>query len=408
MASSDVIITKATSFEFIPYADIQVFFLEATLGALSKEISKLQGMFYDHGIVSVDGFHTGIGFVCKDISFSLGLEIKGGMKDAFFPTMNTSNHTLSWSNADNEIWLRSLDPNYWVESSYICTITRDQFMKLKDSIYTDYMPHNPQYCLFKVLNNVSTPSPAPTTSYIEGSIMNPYVMSSDCDDFAYYIINHIRKNLKVDLKFVTRPYYTSASLVTLGPPKQLLDNDPAIWAFYSGVGKQLVAYLNKFVAICNKGVPLPHPATTLEEAIQNIEATCGLSIATAINSKDPVALYGLVHKLLGELEESLQHPPTIIYRGYDRNHQLAYFSVPLMLQQTVPPSKSKTQPTQPTLRSPISLKYFEYPLKAPFPLLSGKALLALKSATSPCKAIYFLPVFIILFMLVIVWLLQHK
>jgi hypothetical protein len=388
MADLDAVVTEKTSFDFVPYEPIKVFFLEATLGPLTTAMSTLKANFFKDSIVTVDGFHTAIGFISGDISFSLGLEIlSGDMRAAIMPKLNTTTETVSWEGSENAIYLRSLNPNYWSDSSYLCTITRDDFMHLKNSIFVKggFLDLNPYYALFKVINNATPPSPTPLLSYPHGSIMNPLLKSADCDDFSYYCINHLIHEHGVKLEFATRPYYTSAALVTNTEPKKLDDKNPLIWKFYSGLESKLLNDLNSLATFCNENSPV-QGATTIKNALANIGQVCGPSILAALESGDPSLAKAFYHKVLSDV----QNFGTIVFRSYDENNKMAYYSVDLILQQTsiVPKTKANIpdniapQVTQ-HIQSPLSIKYFQYPLKQPYQILEAPALEKLKAVKQP-------------------------
>jgi hypothetical protein len=387
MVDHNAIVTRDTCFDFVPYDPIQVFFIEATLGPLASAMGKLKGNLFKDSFITVDGFHTGIGFVSNNISFSLGLEIiSGDMKSALIPKMDTKTQTVSWDGSQNAIYLRSLDPNYWSESAYLCTITRDQFMALKNSIFTKggFLELNPYYALFKVINDVTPPSPTPSLSYPRGSIMNPFLKSADCDDFAYYCINYLNHTLSVKLEFATRPHYTSAALVTQNLPVKLKNDDPKIWQFYSGFNSRLLKDLNTLVADCNNNSPVN--ATTIKSALENVEKVCGPPILAALEMNDPSAAYALLSKVLKDIQNDL----SIVFRSYDENNKMAYYAVNLIVQQTSTAPKTKAKipdgdaPKVTThIRSPLSIKYFQYPLKEPYPILEAPALEKLKAVKHP-------------------------
>jgi hypothetical protein len=387
MVDSPAIVSGKTCFDFVPYDPIHVFFLEATLGPLATAMGRLKGTFFKDSFITVDAFHTGIGFISNNISFSLGLEIvSGNMMSALIPKLDAKAQTVGWDGSQNAIYLRSLDPNYWSESAYICTITRDQFMDLKNSIFTKggFLDLNPNYALFKVINDVTPPNSTPIPSYPHGSIMNPFLKSADCDDFAYYCINYLTNELSVKPEFATRPHYSSAALVTKNPPVKLKDGDPKIWQFYSTFKTKLLNDLNTLVADCNNNSPVK--ATTIESALENIEKVCGPPIIAALEMNDPSVAYALISKILNDFRNEL----SIVFRSYDENNKMAYYSVDLIIQQTstAPKSKSKipdgAAPQVIThIRSPLSIKYFQYPLKKPYAILEAPALEKLKSVKQP-------------------------
>lgn len=401
-------ITMATSFDFVPYDKIQVYFLEATLGPLTKLIKSIPGSMVDDSIVSINGFHTGIGFISGKVAFTIALEIESdNMVSAVIPKI--IDNKVVWDGCGNVIKLGEFDPTYWDQSTYLCDISRKQFMKLKDSIFVKdgFVNANPYYSLFKVINDISIPSPVPLKSYPKGSIMNPLIKSSDCDDFAYFMIDRLQTMLNVKLNFATRPNYSSAGLVTNATPIKLDDDDPKILAFYSGMHQRILSAINQLTSICQtQQQPQPQnptqmPVTTLisneiDAALENMLTACGLKIYAGIKMNDPSIGYKLFNALVADAVDWSM----IIYHGYDENNMQAYYEFPLRLQSgaTITTKKGTSVPVY--VQSPISIKYFKYPLLQSYDIVAPYKLLSMKAKRFNSKKI--LPIIISVLMVVFI------
>jgi hypothetical protein len=211
------------SFDFLLSSkseDIKVFYLEAPLSA-AKQFNTM--------FTQVHLYHTGLGFECGDIRFEIEFTANYPMIDAVIPTINEDG-TLNWTN-DTSVRLGQLSMDYWIINTYLCTITKQQFIKFRDDILSYYIPNNNFYVLARGSLNTST-------YYLD----NPYLRSSTCDDFVIYGLNFF-KNLGVVIEYVTYPKFTIGNIVG-GITKIDYDtNKNEILDFY----KNLVAFTDNYI-----------------------------------------------------------------------------------------------------------------------------------------------------------------
>jgi len=195
--NSPVPLTKDISFDFVPYdTSIRVFYLETPPSSFQKFASLKTS---DHDF-SVNANHTGIGFVSGDIRFYMDFSAKGGMPYAILPTISESGDIV-WKN-EAVVSLGAFDGRHWLTSDYMCDISRDQFMKIKDLILDEFIPDNPIYALFAITPDDSVQS-----------MMNPIRRGSISDDFCFYVITTLQKRFEAKLEYITTPTYTFAGLV---------------------------------------------------------------------------------------------------------------------------------------------------------------------------------------------------
>jgi len=166
--SSNQILSFPTDLKF------RVYYLEAPLSFLGERI----GIKFVDNLLSINGFHTGIGFQSLDKSrpfeFTFDEVIaKGFVISALLPTIGDG--TLKWNN-EPEITLGSfIDKFYWERSTYICTITSSQIVEIQNWILNVWIPNNPIYSLISAINSKS-----------DSDVFNPIFRSSICD-FLYKV-----------------------------------------------------------------------------------------------------------------------------------------------------------------------------------------------------------------------------
>jgi len=162
----------------------RVYYLEAPLGFLKEKI----GIEYINNKLTVNGFHTGIGFQSIDESrhFELTLEAivaKGFLISSLLPKITGSGDEgiLEWNNQAEIKIGSSIDISYWQKSTYVCTINSDQLLKIENWVLNNWIPNNPNYCLLSAINSIS-----------KEDIFNPIFRSSICDTFCYSILFFIQ------------------------------------------------------------------------------------------------------------------------------------------------------------------------------------------------------------------------
>jgi len=194
-------LTNDISFDFLPYdTPIRVYFLEAPLGFL-ENISILSAA--GHPVLNINGYHSGIGFVCGDISFYFDYMADAGIGGTLLPLVDDCSN-ITWNNK-TKITIGSMNTDYWTRSSYLTSITREQFMSLKDWSINVYLPISPMYVLFGIVKD-STPE----------SIFNPIKRGSTCYNYAYGIINMLQNHLGVKINYMTKPAYDATLIIPDG------------------------------------------------------------------------------------------------------------------------------------------------------------------------------------------------
>lgn len=238
--------TKDVSFEFLDRNQpISVYYLEASLGLLSGlQNIPLPIPQAERSIFTVNGYHTGIGFVTRKgtgkYAFVLDLIAPNGMVAAILPTID--GNTLTWNN-QTQITYNDIDNNYWDHSTYICDITRQNLIDLtKDILYT-YVPVHPLYTLFRVAKSPNIQD-----------LLNPEMTSTVCDDFAYFILNTLQKKYGAKVFYQTHPKINMAAFITNSEPKKLdpIQDKETILTFYRTVLQGLNKLSSEYQQIVEK------------------------------------------------------------------------------------------------------------------------------------------------------------
>lgn len=206
------------SFDFLPEKKIKVFYLEAPLSVANPVNTQIS---------QFNLYHAGLGFECDNIRFVIEFTANYAMQDAVIPKI--VNEELVWTN-DTSIRFGELSLEYWITSTYLCTITKDQFIKFRDNILKYYIPNNKYYVLCKG---------SKTSSVYD--LLNPLLKSSTCDDFVIYGLNFF-KNLGVKIEYVTYPKFTNLNIVGSMKKLDYNENKDEIINFY----KKVVNYIDKF------------------------------------------------------------------------------------------------------------------------------------------------------------------
>lgn len=284
--------TKDISFDFLPDEDIRVFYLEAPLSIFHEHsVRATAGL----SLVEVNGFHTGVGFQVGNMKFYLDYTAVGSMFSALYPTGVDASGNPIWENA-TMVTIGELSSEYWEHSTYLCNITKKQFLNLRDKILNEFLPHNPSYALFCV---------AKSTDITD--IGNPILRSSTCDDFVLYVI-HTLHNMKVQLDFITHPKMTIAAIIS--PTVKLLDyNNPddkiTILTFYNNIQKVLAA-----------------DEQAMKEAIDELEKETDRTKQLALLKNDITTVRNMALKIFSDFG-------TIIYYDYNSNNVMSYYSITL-------------------------------------------------------------------------------
>jgi hypothetical protein len=217
-----------TNFDFIDdNDDIKVFALEAPLSLIPKKIiNELERM-----MITLNGYHTGIGFIIGNKSLIIDYTAVYGMGGCFLPDEKelckgnlvwANNSYIEVGNQDEQKW--SNDQGYWKHSSYLTTINKKQFLSLRNSILDEFLVKNPYYVFFGVKSNTA------------GQILR----DSICDSLLTFVIKTLQNpEINAEFNFLTYPYLSKANLITSKPVKMLdvknEDDKKSIVDFYQKI-----------------------------------------------------------------------------------------------------------------------------------------------------------------------------
>lgn len=180
------------SFDFLPLKNIKVFYIESPLSYTEA--------FKKYSEIELNLYHTGFGFQCDDIKFYIDFIVNNSIQGTILPTITNSDQ-LIWKN-DCNVTLGDLTLDFWEESTYLCTINKDNLIKFIMDIKNNYIPNNLNYLLFRVSLSESLQD-----------LDTPYLRSSNCDDFVIYGLNFF-KNLNVEIDYISYPRFTSINIIS--------------------------------------------------------------------------------------------------------------------------------------------------------------------------------------------------
>ena len=194
-ANVNSIYTKFTSFPVIPAnLKLEIYYLEAPLSILGETV----GVRFTNNLVSINGFHTGIGFQCTDrnnpYEFTVDYIISEGFTlSALVPEIvaSSSGTQLIWHNESEVTLGQFIDRTYWQRSTYITTISSNDLPAIGNWINNVWVRNNPIYSLFLGSKNVDVTDPDNLDSNLQGNII---MRSSICDTFCYALIGFLNGN----------------------------------------------------------------------------------------------------------------------------------------------------------------------------------------------------------------------
>nr|QBK90269.1 MAG: hypothetical protein LCPAC102_01820 [Pithovirus LCPAC102] len=213
--------------------NFRVYYLEAPISILSQNVLS-QDILND--IIDINIFHSGIGFQSTDINnpieFTLDYNIINGLNiTSLFPTIIQSpngDENLIWNNEAAPFIGNHIDRDYWFQSKYIATISSSQLHNIEKWVLQSWIPQNPIYVLF-----------SGSKSNKRESLFNPFMRSSDCYDFAYFMIEFMKDSLKICIDYATVPNITIATFISSFPgsivPVSFEENKNDIIEFYRNV-----------------------------------------------------------------------------------------------------------------------------------------------------------------------------
>ena len=252
------------SFDFLPLNNIKVFYLEAPI-SIANDINT--------ALTQVNAYHTGLGFECGNIRFGIEFTCNHPLLEAILPQIVNKNgfEELLWTN-DCSVRFIELSLNYWTQSNYICTITKDQFLSFRNDIVDNYIPNNLYYVLFNLCEDNSS-------EYLK----NPTLKSSTCDDFVIYAINFFKKS-GVNIEYITYPKV--ASIDIFGNVKKLNydRNKNTIISFYKNL-------YNLFDIISQKNMDYKEIISLVTYYLQNLNTI--IYYGYDINNKNKMCYYSV-------------------------------------------------------------------------------------------------------------------
>ena len=288
----------------------RVYYLEAPLSFLGERI----GIQYVNNLLSINGFHTGIGFQCTDKSrpyeFTFDeIVAQGFVISALLPQIigTGPDATLKWNNQPQITLGSFIDKFYWERSTYMCTITSSQLITVQNWILKTWIPNNPIYSLLSAIKSTS-----------ENDVFNPIFRSSICDTFCYSMLFFIQgvdggdqtdptyifittEQPNICIEYVTPSNLSIAAFVSSEPnsiiPVDFESNKLAIISFYI-----------EFEAAINEAVNLE---TTIQQLISELQAA------------HLAERYALIRQITNELF-TLLHVIDNIYEGFPVAYYYGY------------------------------------------------------------------------------------
>jgi hypothetical protein len=179
-------ITNNTNFDFlVDYEPIKVFYNESILDMATNIIDQiLPSELQESNLIQLNGYHTSVGFQSDSYAFTIDLICKNGMTGTLYPIINNDD-TLTWNNENqltyndaNSVMQNTQIP-YWDRSTYITTITKNNFMHVLKDI-KGYLNTHPIYALFNV-NRTNN-----------NNLLDPDLNGLTCDSFAYFVLNKLQ------------------------------------------------------------------------------------------------------------------------------------------------------------------------------------------------------------------------
>jgi hypothetical protein len=277
------VIDDNTSFDFlIDYEPIRVFYNEAILNTVESIIPANLQKYKD--LIQINAYHTAVAFQSNSYAFTIDLICPTGMSATLSPTI-TNNH-LIWNNKNQLTYndansvISGTNIPYWDHSTYITTITKNNFMDLLKDI-KEYLDKYPIYALFNVVNSRKI------------DLLHPELNGLTCDSFAYFVLNKLQKHgSKINL--MTHP--KSNIVAYVADSIRLLDFSNA------RDKKQIIDFYNNYNTVYSE----------ILKAIKSISITNILILINAIHA---------------HISEILNH--TFIYYCYGKDGKLNYYELKL-------------------------------------------------------------------------------
>ena len=285
----------------------KVYYLEAILSIFGgvEQIGPLGDL------ISVNAFHSGVGFQCTDknnpYEFTLDMIVKDGFTlTSILPEIVDGE--LVWNNQGANTIGSFIDRSYWERSTYVCTITSAQVTDIMRWTLDTWQPKNPIYSLFYGIPDMQ-------------DIFNPTFRPAFCDNYAYSIFFYIQdqnggqftdpvnigQGFGVCIDYATVPNVTACAFVSEN--MVAIDYEThkgAIVGFYI----ELEAALNQIII----------DGKSLAEIIQEIRENPG-NIELILEAEK------LLFEILLELYLIYTEFDLVYYYGYDANNNPTYWEI---------------------------------------------------------------------------------
>jgi len=280
----------------------RVYYLESPLSLLGERI----GIQFVNNLLSINGFHTGIGFQCTNkaepYEFTYDEIVAGGFAiNSLLPEI--VDNDLVWNNTPEITQGSFIDKIYWERSTYLCTISSSQVVQIQNWILDVWLPNNPIYSLLSAIKSEAI-----------DDVFNPIFRPSICDTFCYSLIYYIQntnggnqvdpvfssqiEGLKGCIEYETVPNVSVNAFVSNVPnsiiPVDYEENKQEIINFYILFEQEINAVVN------------------LEEEIQKLIAE--------LETAPPEEKAALIRQIMNDLFTLLQ-----VIRNIYSNFEVAYY-----------------------------------------------------------------------------------
>ena len=191
-------------------AAIELYYTEAPLGGNATPFAKPKPGELKPYPITPNVNHSGVGFRViqknkEDMEFIFNMVAKDFGIYVLLPHLNNPPNSfddLSWCNQALYTYISFIDRSYWLKSTYMCTVSRQDFYDLIDWLQGDYVKNNSTYIFLSIIKDIS-----------RKSIFNPIRRSCLCDDFCYDIFKYMQHEKNIAIKYTTVPDYSTVSLV---------------------------------------------------------------------------------------------------------------------------------------------------------------------------------------------------
>ena len=202
----------------------RVYYLEAKLSLVPDETLFEHKAIRGTNLVSINAYHTGIGFQSTDpqnpLEYWFDYTADSFGIDVFLPKivqMDDGSKELLWNNGASVGYSDAIQTSYWIKSTYICNVSSTQLLSFQQWILDTFLPRNQYYQSFVASENRS-----------REAIFNPILRAAICDTFCIDAYEYFQSQLGSCIQYVSFPYesvfalilYDSVSTITLNQPNE--------------------------------------------------------------------------------------------------------------------------------------------------------------------------------------------